>query len=320
MRQYYWKHKSLNAFCLTFLSPSPMILRVQKPKWEKALPEKFMIAITEQVSTSLKIKAEIKTTDTTEKKSIIALLDSSTTGEFIDRDYAKSQWFNLLKFTKPIPVYNVDGSANEAGSITEAVSLILRYKIHSEQTLFCVTSLGKQKLMLGHSWLHKHNLEIDWTKGKVKMSRCPLHCCSRCHDEIHLEKITQKADTKRKDACSIGPMPETSHDSKEDSITDAVNPEDEPISVEEGDQILASGLLPTLSMDICASSTISNVISGILHQEERQFPPPSTGLPSSECDHHEEQVPTVRATCKVRGDKTLKESKQSIKTKYNSKS
>ena len=28
----------------------------------------------------------------------------------------------------------------------------------------------------------------------------------------------------------------------------------------------------------------------------------------------------VRATCKLRGDKTLKESKQSIKTKYNSKS
>ena len=75
--------------------------------------------------------------------------------------------------SEPIPVYNVDGTLNEAGSITEVVDLILRYRNHSEQTLFAVTCLGKQKLILGHSWLQKHNLEIDWVTGEVKMSRCP---------------------------------------------------------------------------------------------------------------------------------------------------
>ena len=76
-------------------------------------------------------------------------------------------------------------------------------------------------------------------------------------DEICLERISQKADAKRRDACSIRPMPEISHDSKEDLMFDAVNPEDESISMEEGDRILATGLIPTPSMDICASSTIS---------------------------------------------------------------
>ena len=62
----------------------------------------------EGVSTSLKLKVEIETTDTAEKKSVVALLDSGATGECIDRDYAKSQQFNLLKLTNPILVYNID--------------------------------------------------------------------------------------------------------------------------------------------------------------------------------------------------------------------
>ena len=117
----------------------------------------------EGISTSLKLKVEIETTNTVEKKSVMALLDSSAMGECIDRDYAKSQQFKLIKLTQPIPVYNIDRSPNKAGSIKEVVSLILHYKNHSEWTTFCITSLGKQKLILGHSWLHKHNPKINWS-------------------------------------------------------------------------------------------------------------------------------------------------------------
>ena len=47
----------------------------------------------------------------------------------IDWEYAKSCQFNLQKLSCPIPVYNIDGSPNEAGSITEAVSLIICTRI-----------------------------------------------------------------------------------------------------------------------------------------------------------------------------------------------
>ena len=30
-----------------------------------------------------------------------------------------------------------------------------------------MTGLGKQKIILGFPWLHKHNLIIDWKKGKI---------------------------------------------------------------------------------------------------------------------------------------------------------
>ena len=104
--------------------------------------------------------------DTSELKSITCLVDSGVTGEFIDRDYAKSCCFNLIKLKQPIPVYNVDGTPNEAGSIMEVIHLTLCYKNHSEQTTFAVTGLRKQKLLLGHSWLQNHNPEIDKEKSK----------------------------------------------------------------------------------------------------------------------------------------------------------
>jgi hypothetical protein len=67
-------------------------------------------------------------------------------------------------------VFNVDGTANEAGSIHQIVDLVLCYKDHTEWTQFAVTSLGRQKMILRYTWLKEHNPELDWATGKVKMS------------------------------------------------------------------------------------------------------------------------------------------------------
>ena len=251
---------------------TPVTPKVRKSKWEKALPEKLTIAAVEGISTSLNLKVEIETTDTAEKKSVVALLDSGATGEFIDRQYAKSCWLNLLKLTRPIPVYNVDGSPNEAGSITEAVTLLLRYKNHSEQTTFCITNLGKQKLLLGHSWLRKHNPEINWETGEVKMLRCPPNCCLGCRDELRQERIAHKAEARRIEICSIRPLPEVDHDSEHDSEP-SLDPADESISVETGDRILATGLLPPPSVNIRASSTISQRLAEAFQTNEEALTP-----------------------------------------------
>ena len=127
--------QALNPPSVSIPVPAPSS-RMQKPKWEKALPKSYIVVATEEKPTSLKLKVEIEKTDTAEKKSVTALLDSSATGECINRDYTKSCRFNLIKLTQPILVYNVDRSPNEAGSITEVVSLILHYKKHLEWTTF----------------------------------------------------------------------------------------------------------------------------------------------------------------------------------------
>ena len=135
------------------ISVSIPVPKIRKPKLERALPKQYVIATMEQSVTSLKLKVEIETIDTSEQNSITCLLDSGATSEFIDQDYAKSRHFNLVKLRQTILVYNVDGILNEAGSISEVVHLILCHKNHSEQTMFAVTCLRKQKLLLRHSWL-----------------------------------------------------------------------------------------------------------------------------------------------------------------------
>ena len=238
---WFWNKSSRHAKIQKTLNPLPISApvsvpssRMRKPKWEKALPKSYIVVAKEEKPTSLKLKVEIETTDTAEKKSITALLDSGVTGECINRDYAKSCQFNLINLTQPILVYNVDGSPNEAGLITEVVSLILHYKKHSEQTTFAITSLGRQKMILGHSWLCKHNPEIDWGTGEVKMSRCPLHCCSGCWDELCEERIAQKTEARRIDICSVGPLPEIDHDTADDIELNDSHSEHEPLSIEEG--------------------------------------------------------------------------------------
>jgi len=170
------------------------ITQNRHPKWEQQLPSKLVIASAEDGSTSLKLKVELETTDTGEVKSVNSFIDGGATREFIDHHHAKSNRLHTQKLSEPILVYNVDGTLKEASSITEVVDLILRYWNHLEQTLFTVTGLGKQKLILGHSWLQKHNLEIHWVTREVKMSRCPPCCCSGCRDKAREERIAQKAE------------------------------------------------------------------------------------------------------------------------------
>jgi len=179
---------------------------------------------------------------------------SGATGEFIDRHYAKSNRLHTQKLSEPIPVYNVDGTLNEAGSIIEVVDLILRYWNHLERTLFAVTGLGKQKLILWHSWLQKHNPEIDWVTGEVKMSRCPPCCCSRCRDKAWEERITQKAEIRQTEAVSNGPVPELHTDSEEEEPEEAEEP------IEPGDRIFAIGLVPA-SAEIQATSSVSQCLA-----------------------------------------------------------
>jgi len=80
---------------------------------------------------------------------------------------------NIWNISHPIPVYNVDGSSNKAGQISEVIDVVLCYKIHSERTLLAVSSLRRQNMILGYTWLKDHNPEVNWQTKEVQMNRCP---------------------------------------------------------------------------------------------------------------------------------------------------
>ena len=201
---------------------------------------------------------EIESPETQRKQGVCALVDSGATGLFIDREYVKSNQIPTKKLSQPIPVYNVDGTKNADGAISEVADLLLRYNGHSERTLFSVTSLGRQNLILGHTWLKDHNPEVDWRTGKVKMSRCSPRCCNGCRDEVREERKTAKKEATNVNTCRTGPFPTTVKDADDDepSSGSEMPISDLPFDLEEGDRVWAAGLILEAQY-IQATSTIS---------------------------------------------------------------
>ena len=112
---------------------------LRRPKWEKRLPKLFLISTLDVRGTSLLLPVEIGTMNTSELHSVKALLDYGATGSFINRDFVHSKEMNTWTLSCNIPVFNVDGSPNEAGQISEVVDVVLRYKTHSERMLLAVS-------------------------------------------------------------------------------------------------------------------------------------------------------------------------------------
>jgi hypothetical protein len=145
---------------------------------------------------SLAVDIEIESTDTAVRRCTQALINCGATGCFIDIEWVKLNNIPMRPLTNPIPVYNVDGTTNEAGMITDITDVVLRYDNHSERTQLAVTCLGKQSMILGYNWLRNHNPEINWQTKEVKMSRCP-HQCSTCRVEDKREVKIRKSMTRQ---------------------------------------------------------------------------------------------------------------------------
>ena len=52
-----------------------------------------------------------------------ALLDSGCTGSVINKKFVEKHSISTKKVARPIPIYNADGTRNEAGSIKEYVEI-----------------------------------------------------------------------------------------------------------------------------------------------------------------------------------------------------
>jgi len=72
--------------------------------------------------------------------------------------------------------------------------------------LLAISGLGKQSLILGYNWLKDHNPKIDWEKGEVEMTRCPLRYEGGC--ALWKEQTRQKRiELQALRLCCNGPIP-----------------------------------------------------------------------------------------------------------------
>jgi hypothetical protein len=224
---------------------------------------------------SLTVDVEIESTDTAVKRCIQALIDCGATGCFIDIEWAKLNNIHTRPLTNPIPVYNVDGTANDAGAITDIADVILRYEQHSEHTQLAVTHLGKQSLILGYNWLRNHNPKINWQTKDVKMSRCPLQC-STCRVEDKRDRMILKSTTAQINACRSGAFPTMTAEDEDESphvnteetdeeardlgpaFDDDLDSEVDDFTIEEEDRVFMTMVHPVDPHHfVCASSMVS---------------------------------------------------------------
>jgi len=120
----------------------------------------------------------IEKVDTHEGVTVKVLLDSGTTGIFMDREMAKRHSFKMTKLERPLKVKNVDRTENSKGNIMHQVEVNVFYKNHVKRIRMDVCNLGKTEVILGMPWLQVHNPEINWETGEVKITRC-LPLCGR---------------------------------------------------------------------------------------------------------------------------------------------
>src|SRR5258707_878205 len=119
---------------------------------------------------SLNIQVKLTSLTSLASVSTSTLLDSGATGMFINWSFVQKHQLETTSLPQPVLVRNVNSSPNENGSVTEEVHVTLRFGRHSERAHLAVTNLRQQTVIIGHSWLTLHNLEVDWVSQKVLMT------------------------------------------------------------------------------------------------------------------------------------------------------
>ena len=109
-------------------------------------------------------------------KDITAMVDSGATTKFLNRRFVKDNKVTTRKLKKPIPLYNIDGSENRDGTVSEVAVLDMTIGTHRESVVFIVTDIGEEDVIIGLDWLREHNPDIDWERGSLRLSRCPASC------------------------------------------------------------------------------------------------------------------------------------------------
>ena len=127
---------------------------------------------------SLCLKVELTSTMSLSSMSMTALLDSSTTGLFIDKSFCLRHNIEMLPLDWAVQVHNIHSSLKKMVSSLKKVHTLLQMGQHTKLASLAITKLGHQSVIIGHSWLSHHNPEINWATQEISLSYCPSSCNS----------------------------------------------------------------------------------------------------------------------------------------------
>jgi len=127
----------------------------------------------------LNVQANIKMKND-KKLKVKALVDSGCTHTGINEQLVKDKRIQTKPINFSFEVFNADRKKN--GEVTMVAPLEIEINRHKEILEATVTDLDRTDMFLGHDWLVKHNLEVNWKNGTIKFTRCPENCTMKHKD------------------------------------------------------------------------------------------------------------------------------------------
>ena len=141
----------------------------------------------------LNVQANIKTKNG-KKLKVKALVDSSCMHTGIDEQLVKDKKILTKSINFSFEVFNADGTNNR--EVTKVALLEIEINRHKETLEVAVIDLDGTNIFLGYDWLVKHNPEVNWKNGTIKLTRCPEHCTMK-HEDIQFKtRKTKKMETR----------------------------------------------------------------------------------------------------------------------------
>jgi len=135
------------------------------------------------------VQADVKTKNS-KKLKVKALVDSGCTHTGIDKQLVKDKRIQSRPINFLFKVFNTDGTKNR--EVTKVAPLEVEINRHKKTLEAAVTDLDGTDMFLGHDWLVKHNLEVNWKNGIIKFTRC-LGDCTMKHEDIQFKSRRTKA-------------------------------------------------------------------------------------------------------------------------------
>jgi len=80
---------------------------------------------------------------------------------FVNRVVVENNNLATHKLASLYCVINANGTPNTAGQITKYVQAYIEIESHKTIQHLFVTNLGNKEIMIGYSYLYKHNPNID---------------------------------------------------------------------------------------------------------------------------------------------------------------
>ena len=121
---------------------------------------------------SMRVPVSIRTSYSMADKK--ALVDSGATNNFINPRFARRMRLGTKKLTQPRKIWNIDGTENKGGFLTEYIDLDVQTKDIHKEMRFLVTDLGEEDLILGYPWLSTFEPQITWKTATIDVTALPI--------------------------------------------------------------------------------------------------------------------------------------------------